>query len=53
MRRGNLNEYYICTTDNVFLGIDENEEKTYKIFDEENLLTKSGIKVKESLMAFK
>ena len=51
MRRGN--EYYICTTDNVFLGIDENEEKTYKIFDEENLLTKSGIKVNENLMAFK
>ena len=53
MRRGNLNEYYICTTDNVFLGIDENDEKTYKIFDEENFLTKSGIKINENLMAFK
>ena len=53
MRRDNLNEYYICTTDNVILGIDESTEKTYKIFEEEKLLTKSGIKVNENLMAFK
>ena len=53
MRRDNLNEYYICTKDNVILGIDESTEKTYKIFEEEKLLTKSGIKVNENLMAFK
>ena len=53
MRRDNLNEYYICTIDNVILGIDESTQKTYKIFEEEKLLTKSGIKVNESLMAFK
>jgi hypothetical protein len=53
MRRGNLNEYYICTTDNAILGIDENKEKIYKIFNEENILTKSGIKVNENLMIFK
>jgi len=53
MRRDNLNEYYICTIDNVLLGIDESGGKTNKIFEKENFLTKSGIKLNESLMIFK
>ena len=53
IKRDNSNEYYICTTDNVLLGLDEENRKTYNIFDEEIILTKSGIKLNDNLIIFK
>ena len=53
MKRANLNEYYICTIDNAVLINDENKGEEYKIFEEENFLTKSGIIINKNLMIFK
>ena len=53
MKRANLKEYYICTTDNAVLIDDENNEKKSKIFAGEQFLTKSGIIINKNLMIFK
>ena len=53
MKRDNLNEYYICTTDNTVLTSEKTNEGIYKIFKGDKFLTKSGIKVNDSLIVFK
>jgi len=53
MKRANLKEYYICTTDNAILIEDENNERKSTIFSGEQFLTKSGIIINKNLMIFK
>ena len=53
MKRDNLNEYYICMKDNAVLISNENSGKVYKIFSEEDFMTKSGIILNNNIMIFK